>query len=62
MFRVYFYIDTAEGRLMLFIDFDTEREARAYINQQADGERVFWLWGPKGELIVESRFPVLMVA
>jgi hypothetical protein len=42
--------------------FHTEREARAFINQHADGFRVYTLFDPEGEVIVRSRFPVLMVA
>jgi hypothetical protein len=43
-------------------EFDTEREARAFLNVQADGERIYTLVDPAGEVIVRSRFPVLMVA
>lgn len=41
--------------------FATEREAREYINAHADGGRLYRLFHD-GELIVESRYPVLMVA
>jgi hypothetical protein len=42
--------------------FRTEREARAHINKWADGACEFRLTGPDREVIVETRFPVLMVA
>jgi hypothetical protein len=42
--------------------FPTEREARRFINDNADGGRVFSLSEDGGEVIVCSRFPVLMVA
>jgi hypothetical protein len=42
--------------------FRTEREARAFINERADGSRVFTLLDPDGEVVVRSAFPVLMVA
>jgi len=44
------------------IEFATEREARAWINARADGTQVYALETADGDLIVESAFPVLMVA
>lgn len=41
--------------------FDTEREARLVLNFCADGRTVFTICDTDG-VIVESRFPVLMVA
>jgi hypothetical protein len=43
-------------------EFDTEREAREFLNVKADGGRTYTLVDPAGEVIVRSRFPVLMVA
>ena len=42
--------------------FASEREARAWFNTQADGASVCTLYGPDDAVIVESAFPVLMVA
>ena len=42
--------------------FPSERKARWYVNDNADGETLFVLYDPAGEVVVESRFPVLMVA
>ena len=42
--------------------FATEREARVHINKWANGACVFTLRDPAGDVIVESSFPVLMVA
>lgn len=41
--------------------FCTEREARAWINSNANGTNLYKLFH-HGALVVESRFPVLMVA
>jgi hypothetical protein len=42
--------------------FPTERKARWFINDHADGCTLFLLYDPEGSLVIESRFPVLMVA
>lgn len=42
--------------------FPSERKARWYINDNADGRTLFVLYDAEGELVIESRFPVLMVA
>jgi hypothetical protein len=42
--------------------FSSERKARWHINDNADGVRLFVLYDPAGEVVIESRFPVLMVA
>jgi hypothetical protein len=52
---------TASGERRAYV-FSCERKARWYINDNADGVRLFVLYDPAGEVVVESRFPVLMVA
>ena len=43
--------------------FQSERDARTYINERADGFGLFMLYDERAdELIVASSFPVLMVA
>lgn len=42
--------------------FSTEREARQVLNLCANGRTLFTLCGPDAAVIVESAFPVLMVA
>lgn len=43
--------------------FQTERDARTFINERADGHGLFMLYDESGdELIVASSWPVLMVA
>jgi len=44
------------------VEFKTEREARAWINARADGSTVYTLESPDFYVIVESAWPVLMVA
>jgi hypothetical protein len=53
-------IDT-DGNRRCYV-FPTERKARWYINDHSDGVTLFVLYDPDGERVVESRFPVLMVA
>ena len=49
------------GRRLCRAMFSTEREARAWINKRANGTTCYALY--EGDtLIVESAFPVLMVA
>jgi hypothetical protein len=52
---------TASGERRAYV-FPCERKARWYINDNADGVRLFVLYDPAGEVVIESRFPVLMVA
>lgn len=42
--------------------FHNERKARWFINDNSDGFTLFVLYDPDGEVVVESRFPVLMVS
>jgi len=44
------------------VEFKTEREARAWINARADGSQVYTLEGPDHDIILQSSWPVLMVA
>jgi hypothetical protein len=71
LFRVYCFAATGDGGLSVCHNrhFRTEREARAYINERADGGATFRLYEIKDMqrpsddvLIVTSRWPVLMVA
>lgn len=41
--------------------FDTERDARTFINALADGSKTYTLW-VNHEIVVESSWPVCMVA
>jgi hypothetical protein len=51
-----------DGEMVLSQEcFDCERQARKYINLLADGDTMFALW-VNGECVIETRFPVLMVA
>lgn len=52
---------TASGERRAYT-FPTERKARWYINDNSDGVTLFVLYDPDGERVVESRWPVLMVA
>lgn len=58
---------TTEGDAIEYgeVTFDSERAARKWINERADGSMLFRLWLGRpstGELLVESCWPVLMVA
>lgn len=63
MYRVSFcrQCEDEPGEEMVFYEFATEREARAFINMMADGSCTYSLWHD-GEFILRSSFPVLMVA
>ena len=59
MFCVVSIASSGERRSYVF---PNERTARWYINDNADGVRLFVLYDPSGEVVVESRYPVLLVA
>jgi hypothetical protein len=59
MFCVVSIASSGERRSYVF---PNERKARWYINDNADGVRLFVLYDPSGEVVVESRYPVLLVA
>lgn len=59
MFCVVSIASSGERRSYVF---PSERKARWYINDHADGVRLFVLYDPSGEVVVESRYPVLLVA
>ena len=61
---VWMRLDMGEETEYGEVTFAHERAARAWINASADGSTLFRLWigmPSTGELLVESRFPVLMV-
>jgi hypothetical protein len=57
MFCVVSIAVTGERRSYVFA---SERKARWYVNDHADGVTLFVLYDPAGEVVVESRFPVLL--
>lgn len=59
MFCVVSIASSGERRSYVF---PTERKARWYINDHSDGVTLFILYDPDGERVVESRYPVLLVA
>ena len=60
-FKVWFVGGEGYPGLLHWVSFRTEREARAWINRRANGTTCYALY--EGDtLIVESCFPVLMVA
>ena len=64
-FRVMWTRWDGTGEEIVFQTFATERDARAFINVNADGSIRYSLWHDTdagSELIVRSAFPVLMVA
>lgn len=56
------WIDSYMGGRLFQRAFETEREARGFINDRADGSCEFLLFDPRGYVVVRSAFPVLMVA
>lgn len=61
MFTVLYWVESVHGGFHHWVNFETEREARQFINARADGTTTYSLIGPDG-LIVRSTCPVLMVA
>jgi len=62
MFTVICLFTTPHGESGDHVTFESERGARAWINARADGTGVYTLLDADGDVIVESSFPVMMVA
>lgn len=62
MFTLIVWNATHYGAIGLHLSFPTERAAREAFNHLADGSRTITLRDPAGETVVESSWPVLMVA
>jgi hypothetical protein len=56
-----FWRDDSGEMLLSQWCFDTERDARRFINAYADGSTTYTLW-VNHEVVVESSWPVMMVA
>ena len=62
MFTLTIWNPTHDGAIGLRLTFNTERAAREAFNHIADGTRLMTLRDHEDEVIVESAWPVLMVA
>jgi hypothetical protein len=61
MFTVLYWVESVHGGFHHWVNFETEREARQFINARANGSTTYSLLHAD-EMIVRSAFPVLMVA
>lgn len=63
MFTVWYWVDgaVAHSGFHHWVNFETEREARQFINARANGKTTYTLTDDEG-VIVRSSLPVLQVA